>query len=301
MSSKIQKPFLKWVGGKTQLLETIIKKIPKEMNNYFEIFLGGGAVLFAILSLKKEGSIKINGSIYATDINKSLINVYQKIQCDKDKLYSLIQTFIKEYDSIKTFKGTKKPKDKQEALSSKESYYYWLRDTYNKENKKSLTSAALFMIINKLCFRGMYREGPNGYNVPFGHYKKTPTIITKSEIDFISELIQDVIFITSSFEEMFDIINTENDFVYLDPPYAPENEKSFVGYVADGFSSTLHKSLFDKTKKLEEKGVKFIMSNANVDMVTSAFQDFSIEEIVARRAINSKDPSSKTKEVLVCN
>ncbi len=301
MSSKIQKPFLKWVGGKTQLLDKIIKKMPKEMNNYFETFLGGGAVLFAVLSLKKQGNIKVKGDIYATDVNRSLINLYRKIQSNHDELFITIQRFIQEYDSIEVFKGTRKPVDKDEAMTSKESYYYWLRDKYNSEEECSILSAALFIIINKLCFRGMYREGPNGFNVPFGHYKKTPTIITKDEMDNISNLIQEVTFIDCSFEDVFELIDTENDFVYLDPPYAPENEKSFVGYVADGFSTDMHESLFQKTKKLHEKGVLFMMSNANVDMVTKAFQDFQIEKIVARRAINSKDPSAKTKELIVCN
>jgi len=301
MSNKIQKPFIKWVGGKTQLLDNIIKKIPKEMNNYFETFLGGGAVLFAVLSLKKQGNIKVNGQIYATDVNSSLINVYRKIQSSHEELFKVIQGFIKEYDSIKVFKGSKKPVDKVEAMTSKESYYYWLRDKYNTEDKCSILSAALFIIINKLCFRGMYREGPNGFNVPFGHYKKTPTVITKDEIDNISNLIQEVTFIDCSFEDVFELINTESDFVYLDPPYAPENETSFVGYVADGFSKEMHENLFRKTKELDEKGVRFMMSNANVDMVTNAFQDFQIEKIVARRAINSKDPSATTKELIVYN
>lgn len=300
MSSNIQKPFLKWVGGKTQLLKKIIEKIPREMNNYFETFLGGGAVLLAVLSLKKRGDIKISGNIYASDINESLINVYQKIQTEKDELYDLIQTIIKEYDGIEEYYGTK-PTNKNEALSSKESYYYWLRANYNTEDKKTLKSAALFMIINKLCFRGMYREGPNGYNVPFGHYKKTPSIITKQEIDVISDLIQEVTFISCSFEAMFDIINISRDFVYLDPPYAPENEKSFVEYVAGGFGTELHKTLFNKTKELDIKGVRFVMSNANVKLVTTAFQEFNIEKVVARRAINSKDPSATTEEVLVYN
>tara|TARA_B100000927_G_C16436492_1_gene457852 strand:- start:258 stop:1163 length:906 start_codon:yes stop_codon:yes gene_type:complete len=301
MSNKIQKPFIKWVGGKTQLLDNIIKKIPKEMNNYFETFLGGGAVLFAVLSLKKQGNIKVNGQIYATDVNSSLINLYRKIQSSHEELFKVIQGFIKEYDSIKVFKGSKKPVDKVEAMTSKESYYYWLRDKYNTEDKCSILSAALFIIINKLCFRGMYREGPNGFNVPFGHYKKTPTVITKDEIDNISNLIQEVTFIDCSFEDIFELINTESDFVYLDPPYAPENETSFVGYVADGFSKEMHENLFRKTKELDEKGVRFMMSNANVDMVTNAFQEFQIEKIVARRAINSKDPSATTKELIVYN
>ena len=106
------------------------------------------------------------------------------------------------------------------------------------------------MVINKICFRGMYREGPNGFNVPYGHYKKTPTIISKQDLDSISDLIKNVNFIHSSFTTSIKNIKN-NDFVYLDPPYAPESTKSFVGYVADGFSLETHKLLFNEIKKLK--------------------------------------------------
>ena len=154
------------------------------------------------------------------------------------------------------------------------------------------------MIINKLCFRGMYREGPNGYNVPYGHYKKTPIIISKEELDKISTIIQNVEFIHSGFENSLNNVH-EGDFVYMDPPYAPENSKSFVGYVADGFNIEMHNRLFDTIKKLIN--VKFIMSNAKVDLVLNHFTDYNCEDIIARRAINSKQPDSKTTEVLIYN
>ena len=295
----IQKPFLKWVGGKTQILNEIISKLPEEMNNYHELFIGGGSVLLAILSLKKQNNISINGKIYASYINGALINVYKSIQNNKDELYRYIDTIVEEYDSISGTVINRRPTTIEEAKTSKESYYYWSRQKYNSMNKDTVECAALFMFINKNCFRGMYREGPNGYNVPYGHYKKTPTIITRVELDKISELIQDVIFRHSSFVEAIKDVE-DGDFVYLDPPYAPENNKSFVTYVADGFDLETHKLLFSEIKKIGNTA-KFIMSNAKVQIVTDNFKEYECIDIIARRAINSKEPGSTTTEVIVYN
>jgi DNA adenine methylase len=154
------------------------------------------------------------------------------------------------------------------------------------------------MFINKTCFRGMYREGPNGFNVPYGHYKKTPTIITESELNTISDLIKDVEFIHSDFRDSIKNVN-ERDFVYFDPPYAPENKTSFVGYVSEGFTLETHKSLFDEIKKM--KGVKFILSNAKVEMVIENFSDYNCQDVKVRRAINSKNPGATTTEVIIYN
>tara|TARA_Y100000816_G_scaffold291870_1_gene284737 strand:- start:78 stop:968 length:891 start_codon:yes stop_codon:yes gene_type:complete len=295
MSCRLQKPFLKWVGGKTQLIDKIIEKLPKEMNNYHELFLGGGSVLLAILSLKKQGKIIIKNKIYAYDVNDKLIDVYKDIQNHKDELYKLIECYVTEYDKIKGEIINRRPSNIEEATTSKESYYYWLRNKFNNIKSHTLERSALFMIINKLCFRGMYREGPNGYNVPYGNYKKTPVIIRKDELDTISELIKDVEFIHSDFEESIKRVS-DGDFTYLDPPYAPENNKSFVGYVEGGFDLNKHIKLFDEVKKMS--GL-FVMSNANVPMVNEAFVGYHFEEVVARRAINSKKPGSKTTEVII--
>lgn len=297
----LQKPFIKWVGGKSQLLNSIEKKIPRTINNYHEIFLGGGSVLLMILCLQKNNIIKIEDKIYAYDINKNLINVYKHIQNNKDELFKYITQYITIYDSLKGTIINRHPKTLEEAKSSKESYYYWIRNIFNTmDNKDSPECSAIFMFLNKTCFRGMYREGPNGYNVPYGHYKKTPTIITKQELDNISNLIQNVNFIHSDFKESIKNIK-EGDFVYLDPPYVPETKKSFVGYVCDGFDLNMHNSLFDEILKLHEKKAKFLLSNSKVDIVIEKFKDYNCEDIVARRAINSKKPESTTTELLVYN
>ena len=268
------------------------------MDNYHELFLGGGSVLFAVLSLQKQNKIIIKNKIYAYDINSVLINVYKNIQNNKDKLYELINLYIKEYDSIKETIINRNPSSIEEAKTSKESYYYWIRNKYNNIDKNTIECSALFMFINKTCFRGMYREGPNGYNVPYGHYKKTPSILSKTELDYISDLIKDVEFINCSFTDSIKNVK-DDDFVYLDPPYAPENSNSFVKYVADGFNLETHKLLFTEIKKL--KNSKFVMSNAKVDLVTEYFKDYNCDNIIARRAINSKKPGSTTTEVIIYN
>jgi len=295
---KLQKPFLKWIGGKTQIINNIISRIPKNINNYHELFLGGGSVLLAVLSLQKQNKIVIKNKIYAYDINSILINVYKHIQKNKDELYKFINQYITEYDSIKGSIINRKPTSIEEAKTSKESYYYWLRNKYNNIDKETIECSALFMVINKTCFRGMYREGPNGYNVPYGHYKKTPTIISKEDLDYISDLIKEVEFKHSNFTDSIKNVKDE-DFVYLDPPYAPENSKSFVGYVADGFDLEMHKLLFSEIKKLGK--IKFVLSNAKVDLVMDSFKEYNCEDIVARRAINSKKPDSTTTEVIIYN
>lgn len=295
---EIQKPFLKWVGGKTQIIDSIISKLPNEINNYHELFLGGGSVLFAILSLQKHNKILIKDKIYAYDININLINMYKNIQNKKDELYNILKSYYDEYDSIKGNIINRKPLTIEEAKTSKESYYYWIRNKYNNIDNDTVECSALFILINKICFRGMYREGPNGYNVPYGHYKKTPSLISKKELDNISNLIKNVEFKHNSFIDSIKNVK-EGDFIYLDPPYAPENSKSFVGYVEGGFNLETHESLFAEIKKL--KNIKFIMSNAKVDIVTNSFKDYNCQEIVARRAINSKNPGSTTIEVIIYN
>jgi DNA adenine methylase len=295
----IQKPFIKWVGGKTQIINDVISRFPIVINNYHELFLGGGSVLLALLSLQKQNKIRIDNEIYAYDINNKLINLYKNIQNNHTVLYEYIKQYIDEYDIIDGDVINRKPNNIEEAKTSKESYYYWMRKKYNELSidTDSAEHAALFMVINKTCFRGIYREGPNGYNVPYGHYAKTPQVITEMQLNDISSLIKDVKFIHSDFSNSIENVK-EGDFVYLDPPYAPENNTSFVGYNADGFGLNKHIELFEEIKKLK---TKFVLSNSKVDLVTEAFKDYKSIDIKARRAINSKKPQSVTTEVIIYN
>ena len=146
----------------------------------------------------------------------------------------------------------------------------------------------------------MYREGPNGFNVPYGHYKTTPTIATREDIDRVSSLIQKVKFFHMGFSDSILRVD-DGDFVYLDPPYAPETTTSFVNYTKEGFDLDDHKCLFEETVKCGERGAKFTMSNAKVSLVEDYFKIFNYMEIKARRAINSKNPGSSTLELIIDN
>ena len=301
--SSIQKPFLKWVGGKTQLLNCIIPKIPSVINNYHELFLGGGSVLLAVLSLQKQGSLKINGNVYAYDLNKSLIDLFNHIKCNKNEFYEAITSVCNEYNSIKLLKcerDERKPESLEMALKSKESYYYWTRKLYNETPEGTIQKSALFLFLNKTCFRGLYREGPNGFNVPFGNYKSQLVLITQETLDSVSDLIKNVKFIHSTFETSIKNVET-GDFAYIDPPYAPEQATSFVGYTVCGFNNELHTLLFNEIKEIDTRGGKFVMSNAKVPLVVTNFTSFTCEDVTARRAINSKNPDATTTEVVIYN
>jgi DNA adenine methylase len=292
------KPFLKWVGGKTQILETVFSQFPKEINNYHEPFLGGGSVLLKLLSLVKEGKIPLHGKCYASDINKNLIYLYKNIQCNVHQFIIELNILIGTFTSIKGTVVNRKPNDITEAITSKESYYYWIRALFNKlTDKTTISASAMLLFMNKTCFRGLYREGPNGFNVPYGNYKTF--LFDEKHIIEVSVLIKDVIFTVQSFQKSMKQVN-RTDFIYLDPPYAPENEKSFVGDTAGGFNE--HGILFKELHTFHNQGIHFVMSNADVQLVRESFKDDYITTIIScRRAINSKNPESKTNEVLITN
>ena len=291
----VVKPILKWVGGKSQILEEVLSRFPKEINNYHEIFLGGGSVLLGLLSLIEEDKIKLSGDIYAYDINKHLINLYNIIKDYPSELYQTIQAILNDYNTCAVENGNKKPITYEDAKTSKESYYYWIRNEFNRVGINPLYSAGALVFLNKTCFRGLYREGPSGFNVPFGNYKN-PEVINLEHLNEVSRLIQKVNFIHMDFEKS--MLNVgEGDFVYLDPPYAPENKTSFVKYSGEGFNEDKHKTLFKMIKGLP---CSFLMSNADVEMIKEAFKDgYIIDRVLCKRSINAKNPESKTMEVLV--
>ena len=287
------KPIIKWVGGKTQILDKVLKTFPREIENYHELFVGGGSVLFGLLESK---DITVKGKVYAYDKNQKLINMYRQIQTNPKDVHDHLTELFKTYDTRTGTEVNRKPQTEEEGLTSKESYYYWVRKKYNDLIPTTHIHAATLIFLNKTCFRGVYREGPNGFNVPYGHYKTTPVITPLEELLKIQDLIKDVVFKWCDFRASFAQTVNDCDFIYADPPYAPENVKSFVGYTKDGFTMDDHKDLFDLLKYSE---IDFVMSNAKVYLVTSSFEDYKIEDVPARRAINSKDPSSITTEVLV--
>jgi DNA adenine methylase len=297
------KPFLKWVGGKTQILSDVMKRFPRNMVNYYEPFLGGGSVLLALLTEQQKGTIQVSGTVYASDINSNLIGLYKNVQSDPD-------TFIREMkhlmDDFAECKGTvvnRNASTMEEARTSQESYYFWIRNQFNafsKEERASMRGSAMLLFLNKTCFRGLYREGPHGFNVPFGNYKN-PSIMNAEHIQHVSRLIQNVVFTYASFTEVLQDVS-EHDFVYMDPPYVQENKTSFVAYTADGFKiEKNHADLFRLCDDMNKKKVRFLLSNAEVPFVTNWCVKYTTDVISCRRSIHSKKPDSRTNEVLITN
>ena len=301
----IPKPILKWVGGKTQIIDKLITDFPVEINNYREAFLGGGSVLLTLLSYVKSGIIKIQGNIYAYDLNEPLINIYKNIQVRHNELYDILQTIIVDFNECGNGEINRNPTNIAEAKVAKENYYYWIRSKYNKlclNDKMDILGSAMFIFLNKTCFRGIFRVGPNGFNVPYGHYNN-PEIINKAHLEEIHNLIQIVVFECCDFNTSLTNIET-NDFVYLDPPYNKEVDTSFVGYTENGFGIEKHTQLFGLCNGLNGLNhKKFMMSNSNTDFVKQNFpqEKYNIEIITAKRSINSKNPSSKTTELIIKN
>lgn len=299
------KPLLKWVGGKTQILDKLIIDFPQQINNYHEVFLGGGSVLLAVLSYVKAGVINIAGNICAYDLNEPLIYLYKNVQTNHNELYDEIQKLISEYNECSGTEKNNEPQTIMEAKQSKENYYYWIRDAYRKLTnleKQSIIGSAMFLFINKTCWRGVFRESEkSGFNVPYGNYVN-PEIINKEHLDEIHTLLQGVIFECCDFAIALNK-NEAGDFVYLDPPYAPETDKSFVSYTKDGFGIEQHNKLFELCNKLCDENKKMMMSNADVNLVRHHFSidKFNINAILCKRHINSKNPESKAKEVIIKN
>lgn len=295
------KPIIKWVGGKSQIIDQVIGLFPKEINNYYEIFLGGGSVLFALLESINNKTISVK-NIFAFDANETLINLYINIQKNPNKVIDELNIIKKEYSSINGTGKNKKPKNLEDALTSNEGYYYWKRIEYNKmiQNEKNTPKGtAYFIFLNKTCFRGLYRMGPNGFNVPFGNYKN-PEIFDENHIKQVSKLIQNVTFQCLDFSQSIIKAENKDDFLYLDPPYAPENKTSFVSYLDGGFNIDKHNELFKLCNDLNGKNIKFLMSNSDVDLVKNAFDEkFEKKTIICKRSINSKKPSAKTNELLI--
>jgi len=290
----IVKPIIKWVGGKSQILDKVLSLFPKNIDDYHETFVGGGSVLLGVLQNKK-----INGKSYAYDLNSDLISLYKNIQKNPRLIIRELSILQKEYYNLgeeDSEQGGDNTPNTPKTPETQESYYYNIRDRYNKEKKGTILSSSMFIFLNKTCFRGLYRVGPKGFNVPFGNYKK-PCILDANNILDVSELINNVEFIHCSFEECLFWKNAnKGDFIYFDPPYAPESSTSFVKYNKEGFTVEKHKELFSLIKKLKSC---FLLSNSNVKLVTDCFIDYNKEILNCKRSINSKNPSMKTEEVLI--
>jgi DNA adenine methylase len=297
---ELTKPILKWAGGKSKVIDKLIVNFPTDIETYHEIFLGGGSMLFAVLNYADYELLRIK-QYCAYDINKPLIYMYKNIQKRPRLLYSKLIGIITEFSYCKAKDINRNPETLTEAMSNKENYYYWIRKKYNSmpdSAKITTDGSAMFIFLNKTCFRGLYREGPNGFNVPYGNYKN-PQIIDFDHLMAVSKLIKNVVFKCLDFTKSMQLIEP-GDFAYLDPPYAPANNKSFVQYSRDGFPLESHNQLIEMIKKLK---TFFVMSNANVPLITNNFTEsnFRIQTITCGRAINSKNPESTAEEVIISN
>jgi DNA adenine methylase len=251
-----------------------------------------------------DGKIKLDGKIYAYDLNEPLIYVYKNIQENPEKLYNYLQTIISKLNLCTGSSVNRSPKTIEDAMKSKENYYYWIRSQYNNlscDEKKEIIGSSMFIFLNKTSFRGVFRIGPNGYNVPYGH-NKNPEIINREHLFQVHHIIQNVIFESCHFQTSIKKIS-EGDFIYLDPPYAPKSKLSFVKYTVNGFDIEQHKLLFQICDTLENKKIKILMSNSDVELVRDHFSidKYSTSLVLCKRLINSKNPGSKINELIIKN
>jgi len=278
--SKIQ-PFVKWVGGKRGLLSQIIPLLPKEFNNYFEPFVGGGALFF---ELQKQG--KLDGKkVYLFDINSELINAYQVIKTAPSELIEELSKFKEQH--------------------SKE-FYYKVRSWDREDNFLELDNiirASRFIYLNKTCFNGLYRVNrKNQHNVPMGSYKN-PKICDNDIIYSASYALQNVTILNASYREVLKYA-AKDDLVYFDPPYYPlNNTSSFTSYSEFEFLEREQKELFEVFCELNKKSAFVVHSNSDTKFINDLYSvDYTIEKIQANRFINSKSSGrGKISEVLVRN
>ncbi|MBR2387946.1 MAG: Dam family site-specific DNA-(adenine-N6)-methyltransferase [Clostridia bacterium] len=290
-------PFVKWAGGKGQLLDVLKSNLPQgigtKITKYAEPFVGGGALLFALLN---EYSFD---EVYICDNNKELINTYSVI---KDSCDELIQTLDDMQSKYKSYA------DNEE----KQKYYYEQRDRYNTlilNDDSRVEKAALFIFINRTCFNGLYRVNKKGrYNVPFGKHEN-PTICDKENLLKISETLKNVTMRSCDYHDVVNFAD-QNTFVYIDPPYRPLNTTSgFTSYTEDQFNDKNQIELAEVYKKLSSVGAKVMLSNSdphntdeNDDFFDDLYSDFNVLRVEASRMINSKASSrGKIKELLITN
>lgn len=296
MTDKIAKPFLKWAGGKTQLINNIEKALPKDISRdkftYIEPFVGSGAVLFWMINnFPNLEKAVIN------DINEDLINTYKTIASRPSELISILQVLQNEYHALEGNEENKKL------------YYYQKRALYNARKEEQSGQAALFIFLNRTCFNGLYRVNrKNEYNVPMGGYKR-PTICDKENILAVSEALQKVEILCGDFEQTLNFAD-QNTLFYFDPPYKPLSEtSSFNSYAKDEFNDSEQIRLRDFCNKLDILNHTWILSNSDVkgkdendNFFDDLYSDFNIQRVEAKRSINANpEKRGKLTELLITN
>ncbi len=288
------KPFLKWAGGKSQLLPLLTLALPKELYlgklTYIEPFVGSGALLFWILNhIPQVSNIIIN------DANPDLINTYKVIKDNVNELIKILESWEKEYLNLE--------------IPLRKKYYMEKRLLYNKKVSDAVTHAALFIFLNRTCFNGLYRVNRKGeFNVPMGRYKN-PKICDRENLIAVSKKLKKVLILNKDFEEVIDYVRGKG-FFYFDPPYKPITKtSSFTAYHYEEFSDKDQVRLKNFCAKLDKIGHLWMLSNSdlkegnkNNDFFDRLYEDYYILRVSAKRSINSKpDKRGRIKELLITN
>ena len=294
-NTNIAKPFVKWAGGKTQLLNEISKSITKDKNDsftYIEPFVGGGATLFLVL----ENFQNIEKAII-NDINSDLTLTYKTIKNDVEKLIKVLKSWETEYHKFKEL-----PEDRK-------IYYYEKRALFNTRETDNITHSALFIFLNRTCFNGLYRVNrKNGFNVPIGSYK-TPMICDAENLKAVNKVLQKVEIMNDDFSETLKYAY-KNSLFYFDPPYKPLSEtSSFTAYAKGEFNDDEQIRLKEFCDKLDTLGCEWILSNSDVkgknpddNFFDDLFANYNISRVSARRNINANGSKrGKLNELLITN
>ncbi len=292
ITKKTAKPFVKWAGGKTQLLKDIENKISYDIHTYIEPFVGGGALLFYLLN--NYSNLK---KIVINDINIDLIDTYKTIQNNVEELIFLLQKWQDEYYKL------------LENEEQKKEYYYAKRVLFNQRISNKTMQSALFLFLNKTCFNGLYRVNrKNEFNVPIGSYKK-PLICDSENLKAAYFALQKVDILNGDFEQTLSYAEKETLF-YFDPPYKPLNKtSSFNSYAKDDFNDSEQIRLANFCKKIDNLGYHWILSNSDLkgknsddNFFDDLFKDFQINRVLAKRSINAKpDKRGELTELLITN
>jgi len=261
------RPFLKWVGGKQQLLQQLHNQLPRKFDYYVEPFVGGGALFFSLQPKKA----------LIADSNGELINAYQVVRDNLEELVEALSGYTNDSD-----------------------FYYQVRSL--KPYELSIVErAARFIFLNKTCYNGLYRvNSKNEFNVPFGKYKN-PAICDRGVLRSASKALQNVEIQATYFQSSLEDL-PENSFVYLDPPYLPVRDNSFTSYSKKGFNLEDHEALAGCFDALSNNDTKVLLSNSNTDWVKERYKDYKIIEVKARRSVNSNGKGrGEVSELLIRN
>lgn len=275
---KKARPFLKWVGGKGQLLEQFQELFPEKYNSYFEPFIGGGAVFFSINPKKA----------IINDINTTLVQTYIYIKDDVEKVIKELKKLEKEFLS----------KEQEE----RKEFYYKIREKYNSLPKDDFKRSLYFLFFNKTAFNGVYRENSKGgFNVPMGSYKN-PKIVDEDNLRAVSESLKHTSITNASFADVVKKAKA-GDFVYFDPPYHPvSTTSSFTSYSKDDFTKEDQIKLRDLFVELDKKGVYVMLSNSYTPFIKEIYSAYKQIPVNASRMINSKaDKRGKISEIVIVN